>query len=458
MECRLVEPSFAGWHFPFINDLRYMKRILFLAFACVFSVMLCVPAMAAEDDVARMLEKHVEYLAADSLKGRLSGTDGNRKAAEYIYNVMRSYGLEMIYPEPGQSFSLTVEGDSLNSVNVLGMVEGYDPEFKDEVIVVGAHYDNIGSNSISINGIDCLQVYPGADNDASGVAVLLEVSKAVKENSYMFRRPVVFVCFGAEEQGLYGSWYFTHGGIFNVRNIRYMLNLDMVGRSGDNNRFSVFTDCPGVWFEDLLHKVSFRQAGISPAVLAADPFPSSHAMFHNAGIPVSIFTTGLHSDMNTVRDTPDKLDYEMMNLISRYVYFFIEELSSADAMPESLSMPESVPDEGRDEGEVLSIHDVDVKPTFLNGDELYFLNKWVYYYVKYPESAIENGTQGTVVVEFIVETDGKVSNVEIVKGLSEDIDREVLKVVSASPKWKAARLGNVKKRVKLTLPVEFRLK
>ena len=156
MECRLVEPSFAGWHFPFINDLRYMKRIFFLAFACVFSVMLCVPAMAAEDNAARMLEKHVEYLAADSLKGRLSGTDGNRKAAEYIYNVMRSYGLEMIYPEPGQSFSLTVEGDSLNSVNVLGMVEGYDPEFKDEVIVVGAHYDNIGSNSISINGIDCL--------------------------------------------------------------------------------------------------------------------------------------------------------------------------------------------------------------------------------------------------------------------------------------------------------------
>ena len=106
---------------------------------------------------------------------------------------------------------------------------------------------------------------------------------------------------------------------------------------------------------------------------------------------------------------------------------------------------------------VYTQHDVDKKAQFLHGDERQFLNKWVYPYIKYPDSAVAAGEKGTVIVNFIVEKDGKISHVEIVKGISDDIDDQVVKVISASPKWKAAQLKGSPVRVKISVPVEFRL-
>ena len=106
---------------------------------------------------------------------------------------------------------------------------------------------------------------------------------------------------------------------------------------------------------------------------------------------------------------------------------------------------------------VYTQYDVDKKAQFLHGDERQFLDKWVYPYVKYPDSAVAAGETGTVIVNFIVEKDGRVSHVEVVRGVSDDIDDEVMKVISASPKWKAAQLKGTPVRVKISVPVEFRL-
>ena len=108
--------------------------------------------------------------------------------------------------------------------------------------------------------------------------------------------------------------------------------------------------------------------------------------------------------------------------------------------------------------DVVAYYDCDQRPTFLNSaDPAQFLEKWVYQYLKYPESAVMNGIQGRVMVEFIIEKDGKVSDVRVVKGVSDELDAEAVKVISASPKWKPGRVNGNKVRTSIAVPVEFRL-
>ena len=109
------------------------------------------------------------------------------------------------------------------------------------------------------------------------------------------------------------------------------------------------------------------------------------------------------------------------------------------------------------QGGYYSQSDVDRPAQFLHGTEAQFLSRWVYPYVKYPDSAVAAGEQGKVIAEFIIEEDGSVSNVTITRGVTEDIDNEVIKVISASPKWKPARLQGRNVRVKNSFVVEFML-
>ena len=107
---------------------------------------------------------------------------------------------------------------------------------------------------------------------------------------------------------------------------------------------------------------------------------------------------------------------------------------------------------------MVAYYDCDQRPTFLNSaDPAQFLQKWVYQYLKYPDSAVRNGIQGRVTVEFIIEKDGKVSNVRVVKGVSDELDAEAVKVISASPKWKAGKVNGNKVRTSISIPVEFKL-
>ena len=94
---------------------------------------------------------------------------------------------------------------------------------------------------------------------------------------------------------------------------------------------------------------------------------------------------------------------------------------------------------------------------FGSADPRSFISTWVYKYLKYPESAIRDGIQGTVQVEMIIGKDGKVTDVKVVKSVSEELDAEALKVVAASPKWTPGRVSGNKVKASLTIPVEFRL-
>ena len=146
----------------------------------------------------------------------------------------------------------------------------------------------------------------------------------------------------------------------------------------------------------------------------------------------------------------------MMERELEYIYNYVNVLANQDAAPSF--RPEQKTGRGSAYDDVVAYYDCDQRPTFLNSaDPAQFLEKWVYQYLKYPESAVMNGIQGRVMVGFIIEKDGKVTDVRVVKGVSDELDAEAVKVVSASPKWKPGRVKGNKVRTSITIPVEFRL-
>ena len=141
---------------------------------------------------------------------------------------------------------------------------------------------------------------------------------------------------------------------------------------------------------------------------------------------------------------------------TEYIYNYLLALANLNDAPSF--RPVSKETKGASYEDVVGYFDCDQRPQFLNSaDPAQFLEKWVYQYLKYPESSLQNGEQGKVMVEFIIEKDGKVSNVRAVKGVSDALDAEAVKVIAASPKWKPGKVKGNKVRTMITIPVEFRL-
>ena len=381
------------------------------------------------------LKEHVRLLTADSLSGRKVGTEGEKRAAAYISRCFESYGLEFIYPKGIQDFSvISPQGDTLSSQNIVGFVVGSDPQLREEYIVVGAHYDHLGSQMITVNGRDSLVLFPGADDNASGIAMLLEMAQAAAKQPYLFKRSLVFVAFGAEEMGMVGSWYFVHRAFSPIKSVVLMLNLDMLGRSGTRNRFSAYTVQPQPKLSNALQSVTEFPLAVLPSVFGTDYFPSDHQHFAGNGIPSVLFTSGLHSDYHTPRDGANILDYTEMDRRMAYIYSFLMQMANEDE------------------------ESVDIRPMFQRGDERHFLKQWVNKYVKYPKSAIAQGIQGRVLVQFFVEADGLVTNVEVIESVDPLLDNEAIRVISASPKWKPASKNGKNVRSRCVVPVYFVLK
>ena len=138
-----------------------------------------------------------------------------------------------------------------------------------------------------------------------------------------------------------------------------------------------------------------------------------------------------------------------------YVYNFT--LSLANQKDAPLFYPDKAPVKNTVTG-ILPYYDCDQKPTFLgSSDPTKFIELWVYQYLKYPAEAVREGIQGRVLVEFIIAKDGKVTDVKVVKGVSEELDAEAVRVIAASPKWKPAKVKGEKVSCTMTIPVEFRL-
>lgn len=400
------------------------------------------------------LKTHVRELSAAHLEGRKAGSEGERLAAVYVSEVLGKYGVDVLSPAEGEVFGIRKEdGDTLTSRNVVGYVQGYDKNLRDKYIVVGARLDNLGTMTMTIDGKPFEKIYYGANGNASGLSIMLELARMVQTNAILFRRSVLFVAFGASYETYAGSWYFLNRSFADAGNIDAMINLDMLG-TGDRG-FYAYTGS-----NVDLNAVIRAQAGelqpILPEITAAEIYPSDHRAFYDKEIPAVHFTTGRYQEHNTERDTQSVLDYENMERELEYIYNFTLALANSDN--DFAFRKSEVNNRNRSNDDVVAYTDCDQRPLFLNSpDPLRFLEKWVYQYLKYPQEALQEGIQGRVMVDFIIEKDGKVTNVKVAKGVYPELDAEAVKVVAASPKWKPGKVNGEKVRVSLTIPVEFRL-
>jgi len=251
------------------------------------------------------LRKHVAFLASPEAGGR-SGR-GKAIARDYIVREFIRAGArpffdgEWIQPVPGQiglSGEAGPEGE-----NIGACVPGTDPKLRDEWIVINAHYDHLGR----YRG----ELYPGADDNASGVAMLLEVSRMVA--AAPLKRSVAFVAFDFEESLLWGSrWFIGHTPV-PVEQIKFCITADMIGRSLGG------MGLPTVFVMGAEHSQAAREAlenvpvpaGLEVAELGADMIGtrSDYGPFRDHEIPFLFFSTGEHPDYHQPGDTPDKIDY-----------------------------------------------------------------------------------------------------------------------------------------------------
>ncbi|MEY3386998.1 MAG: hypothetical protein RIR53_1809 [Bacteroidota bacterium] len=205
------------------------------------------------------------------------------------------------------SIAVTLAFEESTTSNIIGMIEGTDPTLKNEYVVVGAHYDHIGmgdENSLSSSNEPA--IHHGADDNASGTAGIIELSRAVAVSP--LKRSVLFMAFSGEEKGLLGSKHWVTTPTVPLDKVVAMINLDMIGRLKDGK-----LNIQGVGTSSRWPAVidSAKKGLPLTITTTADGFgPSDHSSFTGKGIPVLFFFTGLHGDYHRPSDTWEKVNAE----------------------------------------------------------------------------------------------------------------------------------------------------
>lgn len=432
-----------------------MKRLFTLLAACLLATALQAqyrnPVEELDDsETVRSLKEHVATLAAAQMEGRKAGSEGEAMAAEYMESRLKEFGLELL---PAGSTFQVAGADTLTSRNVVAYLQGWDKALNNHYIVIGARMDNLGTDTYTLNGDVVNRIYFGANGNASGMALLLELARKLSLSRGLLRRSVLFVGFGASAQTFAGSWYFLNRAFAaDADKIDAMVNLDILGLA--ENGFYAFTSSN----EDLNTIVKTLQGELLPIqaqLTNQAPYPGDQIVFYDKEIPSVLFTTGRYPEHNTGRDTYSIVDFEGMERELEYIYSYVQELCNGHKPVFRNKEVKKADDTPTD---VFAYSDVDVKPQFLNStDPRTFMERWVYPYLKYPKYAVDNGIQGRVLVEFIVDEKGEVRDAKVIRGIHTSLDDEALRVVSASPKWRPGRHRGKKVKVAITVSVEFRL-
>lgn len=206
-------------------------------------------------------------------------------------------------------------------------VIGYLDNKASNTIIIGAHYDHLGygEDHNSLYTGTPPMIHKGADDNASGTAAVIELSKLLIASKYK-NNNYLFICFSGEELGLFGSKYFTEHPTIDFASANYMINLDMVGRLNDSTHglnIGGFGTSP-VWGQTLsannkFFKIKFDSSGAGP---------SDHTSFYRKDIPVLFFFTGIHSDYHKPSDDADKINYTGEWMVLKYIFKLIEDVNN----------------------------------------------------------------------------------------------------------------------------------
>ena len=299
------------------------------------------------------MRQTVEFLASQELGGRYPGTAGDTLASEFIVDKLRSLKLKPVVKGKKKKayyhdFTYGKE-KQITTHNIIAVVPGKDKHLRNEYIVVGSHYDHLGMGGQGSGSRrpDTLGVHPGADDNASGDAVVLELARHFKKARSP--RSIIFMFFGAEEQGLVGSKKFLEwmkqednqrkNLPNNIKGIVAMVNLDMVGRMRDH-ALSVSGTGTSSGFKTMAEQVA-EQKNLHVTCVPDGYGPSDQASFVAADIPVLFLTTGGHMEYHTPADVPSTLNYDGMQETLEFTQELVTRLASMPETPDFINVPGS---------------------------------------------------------------------------------------------------------------------
>jgi hypothetical protein len=291
------------------------QHFLFLAIlACLAA---CTSLRRAYDPAAAQarMERDVRILAADSMGGRPAGTDYERMAADYIAAEFQRMGLKTQRLPFGVA---PAGGDSMACVNLMALLDRH----ADSTVVIGAHYDHLGMGGPQSLEIRKKGIHPGADDNASGVAVMLELARSLTAAKTL-RYNYLFVATSAHEIGLWGIHSLLKEPSFRQHRIRRYLNLDMVGRLNAQRqalRLSYCKDAPPP--RDL--EALGMEYGLYIRPDDEHSTVNDYSAVCEAGLPALSLTTGVHDDYHRTSDRPGLLNYPGMVLVLNYCRRLVE--------------------------------------------------------------------------------------------------------------------------------------
>ena len=299
----------------------------------------------AKSITEKELKEHLYIYASDEFEGRDTGEPGQKKAVEYLRNYYKSIGVE-----PGdlegdyfQEMTLTMRGrrgqkpKTVETENVVAIIKG--SEKPDEYVIITAHLDHVG--------VDDTGIYNGADDDGSGTVALLEIAEAFKKAADKGKGPkrsIVFLHVTGEEKGLLGSAYYADNPIYPLENTVVNLNVDMIGRIDPSRReknrdyiYLIGSDHDSVDLHKLSEQTNAESVNMTLDYRFNDKndpnrfyYRSDHYNFAKNGIPIIFYFTGTHADYHKITDTPDKIEYDLLEIRSRLIFYTAWNIANRD--------------------------------------------------------------------------------------------------------------------------------
>jgi Peptidase family M28 len=343
-------------------NFKFLKNSLTICLIAILSKSYSQATTYAKSIRDCQLKRHLTYLASDSLKGRDTGSEGQKLAAKYIakhfsengltpiikkddgtFSYFQTYELQRMKAFGGQYRYMPMKAkrsgviDTVGTENVIGFIEGTDK--KSEVVVITAHYDHIGIDSDG-------KINNGADDDGSGTVAVLELAQAfakAKKAGNGPRRSMLFMTVTGEEKGLLGSKYFVENSPIPLANIVCDLNIDMIGRTDDQHIgkpdyiYLIGSDK----LSSKLHEIS-EKANTDHTMLALDYtfnnpddpnrfyYRSDHYNFAEKKIPVIFYFRGVHEDYHKPGDDVEKIQFDQTEKITRLVFYTAWELANRE--------------------------------------------------------------------------------------------------------------------------------
>lgn len=302
--------------------------------AIVAATVSCASVAAPKSEELKLenFKANVEKLAGPDFKGRGTGQPGNTAAVAWVEGELDKVGL------PHERYALnTPRGRTEN------LIAWIKHPFATESVVIGAHIDHLGTSGT--------RTYWGADDNASGSAMLLEIAKLASQFALSTQRNVYFQWYSGEELGLYGSEAWVRNPTIPISEVKYMINMDMVGYLRNNRVEALGCMMAPTICETLKERVRASVPSLTLSATKAAGGGSDHVPFARKGIPVTFFYTGTHQCYHQTCDTPEKINYDGMVKVATASWELLYMLMSGVPITSNVSEVANDPSLDCDKGE-----------------------------------------------------------------------------------------------------------